>query len=129
MANEGSGAGNGADGRRRRGRSRGRAFASLPAASAPRSGRKRGGIRVRRSWLRLFWAGVVVAAAVAGYLVSSGLGERVLHHEIERQLGRILEGPVRIGRVDLALSEGLQVEAHGEGIAGSNPPGTLLRAE
>ncbi|MCA9504249.1 MAG: hypothetical protein KC616_14265 [Myxococcales bacterium] len=67
---------------------------------------------MRRSWLRLFWAGVVVAAAVAGYLVSSGLGERVLHHEIERQLGRILEGPVRIGRVDLALSEGLQVEAH-----------------
>ena len=56
---------------------------------------------MRRSWLRLFWAGLVVASAAAGYLVSTGLGERLLHREIETQLTRLLAGPVEIGEVEV----------------------------
>ena len=72
-------------------------------ASAP----NRGGIRVRRSWLRLFWLIVVIVGAVAGYLVSSGLGTRLLHREIETQLSRLLEGPVEIAEVDIRWEDGL----------------------
>jgi hypothetical protein len=61
--------------------------------------------------MRLFWLVVVMAGAIAGYLVSSGLGERLLHDEIEVQLGRLLEGPVSIGSVDLRFENGLRVEA------------------
>ena len=37
------------------------------------------------------WLGMVLASALAGHLVSSGLGERLLHDEIESQLSRLLE--------------------------------------
>ncbi|MEE8164527.1 MAG: hypothetical protein V3T64_03065, partial [Myxococcota bacterium] len=67
--------------------------------------------RVRRSWLRLFWAGLVVASAAAGYLVSTGLGERLLHREIETQLTRLLAGPVEIGEVEVHFEGGLRIEA------------------
>lgn len=66
---------------------------------------------MRRSWLRLFWLIVVFAGAVAGYLVSSGLGTRLLHQEIETQLTRLLEGPVEIGEVQVRWEAGIRVEA------------------
>ena len=66
---------------------------------------------MRPSWMRLFWLTVVLAGAVAGYLVSSGLGTRLLHDEIEVQLTRLLEGPVGIGSVEVRWDDGLQVEA------------------
>ncbi|MGB0620693.1 MAG: AsmA-like C-terminal region-containing protein [Myxococcota bacterium] len=66
---------------------------------------------MRRSWMRLFWMAVVVVGIVAGYLVSSGVGTRLLHTEIETQLTRILQGPVEIGGVDVRWEEGLRVEA------------------
>jgi len=66
---------------------------------------------VRRSWLRLFLAGVVVAGAVAGYIVSTQLGERLLHREIETQLTRLLAGPVEIGEVEVHFEGGLRIEA------------------
>lgn len=69
-----------------------------------------GGQPVRRSWLRLFGAGLVLAGAVVGYLASTGLGERLLHREIETQLTRLLEGPVEIGEVELRLKGGLHLE-------------------
>lgn len=75
------------------------------------SAANRGGTRVRRSWLRLFWLTVVLAGAIAGYLVSSGLGTRLLHREIETQLSRLLEGPVEIGAVDVRWENGVHVEA------------------
>ena len=61
--------------------------------------------------MRLFWLTVVLAGAIAGYLVSSGLGTRLLHDEIEVQLTRLLEGPVGIGSVEVRFNDGLQVEA------------------
>lgn len=54
---------------------------------------------------------VVLVGVIAGYLVSSGLGTRLLHTEIETQLTRLLEGPVAISRVDVRWEEGLRVEA------------------
>ena len=66
---------------------------------------------MRPSWMRLFWLTVVLAGAIAGYLVSSGLGTRLLHDEIEVQLTRLLEGPVGIGSVEVRFNDGLQVEA------------------
>ena len=68
---------------------------------------------MRRSWLRLFLAGLVVAGAIAGYLVSSGLGERLLHQEIETQLSRLLSGRVEIAEVELRFADGLRLEARG----------------
>jgi len=68
---------------------------------------------VRRSWLRLFLAGVVVVGAIAGYLASSGLGQRLLHQEIETQLGRLLSGRVEIAEVELRFVDGFRVEARG----------------
>ncbi len=80
--------------------------------------------------MRLFWLGMVLASALAGYLVSSGLGERLLHDEIESQLSRLLGSPVEIGAVDLRWQDGLRVEARNvsafPGPAESGPP--LLRA-
>jgi hypothetical protein len=67
---------------------------------------------VRRSWLRLFWAGVVVLGVAVGYLWSSGLGEQLVHREIETQLGRLLAGPVEFARVELRFAGGLRLEAH-----------------
>ncbi|MCR9097695.1 MAG: hypothetical protein NXI30_26045 [bacterium] len=66
---------------------------------------------MRRSWMRLFWMAVVLVGIVAGYLVSSGVGTRLLHTEIETQLSRLLQGPVGIGAVGLSWEEGLRVEA------------------
>ncbi|HKK51519.1 MAG TPA: hypothetical protein VKA74_08020, partial [Myxococcota bacterium] len=54
-----------------------------------------------------------MAAAVGGYLVSSGAGERLLHREIETQLGRLLRGPVAIERVRIRFEGGLRIEATG----------------
>ena len=90
----------------------------------------RGGIRVRRSWLRLFWLTVVCLGAVAGYLVSSGLGTRLLHQEIETQLSRLLEGPVEIGEVEVHWANGLHVEAREVSVYPNPTPGTppALRA-
>ena len=87
--------------------------ASLRAACGQIGSRNSGGNQVRRSWLRLFWTGAVVAGAIGGYLVSTGFSARLLHQEIETQLGRILAGPVKIAEVDLQLSEGLLLEARG----------------
>ena len=66
---------------------------------------------MRRSWLRLFWLIVVFVGAVTGYLVSSGLGTRLLHQEIETQLTRLLKGSVEIGEVEVHWEAGLRVEA------------------
>ncbi len=66
---------------------------------------------MRRSWLRLFWLTVVLVGAAAGYLVSSGLGTRLLHREIETQLSRLLEGPVEIRQVEVRWDDGLHIEA------------------
>ena len=66
---------------------------------------------MRRSWLRLFLAGVVVVGAVAAYIVSTQLGERLLHREIETQLTRLLAGPVEIGEVEVHFEGGLRIEA------------------
>ena len=74
-------------------------------------GARSGGIRVRRSWLRLFWLSVVLVGAFAGYLASSSLGERLLDREIETQLSRLLQGEVEIGEVDLRWEGGFLVEA------------------
>ena len=68
---------------------------------------------MRRSWLRLFWAGVLIAAAGLGYLVSSGLGERLLHREIEIQLSRRLGSRVSIEQVETRWEDGLWTEALG----------------
>ena len=68
---------------------------------------------VRRSWLRVFWAGLVVAGAAAGYLMSSGIGERLLHHEIETQLTRLLGAPVTFEEFDVHARGGLRLEARG----------------
>lgn len=76
---------------------------------------------MRRSWLRLFWLTVVLAGAVAGYLVSSGLGTRLLHREIETQLTRLLEGPVEIGAVALHWEDGFHVEARAVSAYPSEP--------
>lgn len=79
---------------------------------------------MRRSWLRLFWAGVVVAVLAASYFLSSGLGDRFLHQEIETQLSRLLSGRVEIARVELHIVDGLRVEAHGfEAYRGTDPDG------
>lgn len=85
---------------------------------------------MRRSWLRLFWAGVIVAGCAVAYLVWSGIGERLLHQEIETQLGRLLEAPVEIEKVELRLTEGLSVEARGLSAYPSSSPDTppALRA-
>jgi hypothetical protein len=85
---------------------------------------------VRRSWLRLFWAGVVVAAAAVGYLATSDLGERLLHQEIETQLSRLLSGPVEIAEVELRFADGLRLEARGlEAYRSPDPEGgPALRA-
>lgn len=61
--------------------------------------------------MRLFWMAVVLVGALAGYLVSSGLGTRLLHDEIEVQLTRLLEGPVSIGSVAVRFEDGLRIEA------------------
>ena len=58
---------------------------------------------MRRSWLRSFWAGLIVVAVAIGYLLSSGLGERLLHDEIETQLTRLLQGSVEIGEVKVRV--------------------------
>ena len=41
--------------------------------------------------MRLFWMAVVFVGVIAGYLVSSGVGTRLLHTEIETQLTRLLQ--------------------------------------
>jgi len=68
---------------------------------------------VRRSWLRLFLLGVIVVGVIAAYLVSTGLGERLLHREIETQLSRLLMGPVEIAEVEVRFADGLRIEARG----------------
>lgn len=68
---------------------------------------------MRRSWLRLFWAGIVVAGAIAGYLATSGFGERLLQQEIETQLSRRLGGPVEVSTVSFGLDDGLRFEFQG----------------
>ncbi|MCP4908474.1 MAG: hypothetical protein GY910_26165 [bacterium] len=85
---------------------------------------------MRRSWLRLFWLTVVLVGAVAGYLVSSGLGTRLLDREIEIQLSRLLEGPVEIGEVDVRWENGVLVEARDVSAYPSPTPGAppALRA-
>jgi len=85
---------------------------------------------VRRSWLRLFWLTVVCVGAVAGYLVSSGLGTRLLHREIETQLSRLLEGPVEIGEVEVRWADGMCVEAREVSVYPNPTPGAppALRA-
>jgi len=85
---------------------------------------------VQRSWLRLFWLTVVLVGVLAGYLVSSGLGTRLLHREIETQLSRLAQGPVEISSVEVHFRDGLQVEArevsaYPSPIAGDPP---ILRA-
>jgi len=52
-----------------------------------------------------------VVGVAAGYLVSSGLGERLLHDEIETQLTRLLQGPVEISEVKVRFDGGLRLEA------------------
>ena len=85
---------------------------------------------MRRSWLRLFLAGVIVAGILTGYLVSSGLGRRLLHQEIETQLGRLLSGRVTIAEVELRFVDGLRFEARGlEAYPNADPEGQpALRA-
>jgi hypothetical protein len=68
---------------------------------------------VRRSWLRLFWSGVLICGVIVGYLVISGVGDRLLHQEIETQLSRLLAGPVEIAHVEVRFEDGLLIEAHG----------------
>jgi uncharacterized protein involved in outer membrane biogenesis len=68
---------------------------------------------LRRSWLRLFWAGIVVAGALVGYLATSGLGQRLLQQEVETQLSRRLGGPVTVAAVELGLEDGLRLELRG----------------
>lgn len=62
---------------------------------------------MRRSWLRLFLTGVLLLAALAGWLVWSGTGARLLHHEIEAQLSRRLGRAVTLAAVELRLERGL----------------------
>jgi AsmA-like C-terminal region len=54
---------------------------------------------------------VIVVGAATGYLVSSGLGERLLHAEIDRQLTRLMAGNVEIGEVKVHFRGGLRLEA------------------
>jgi hypothetical protein len=61
----------------------------------------------------LFWAGVFLCGAILGYLVTSGVGDRLLHEEIEAQLGRLLASPVEIAEVQLRFKNGLLIEAQG----------------
>ncbi len=62
---------------------------------------------MRRSWLRLFLTGVLLLAALAGWLIASGTGARLLHQEIESQLSRRLGRAVRLAAVELRLERGL----------------------
>lgn len=64
---------------------------------------------MRLSWLRLFLAGVLVLAALAGYLVWSGSAGRLLHREIESQLSLRLERAVRMAAVELRFDRGLRL--------------------
>jgi hypothetical protein len=81
--------------------------------SASLSAFREGGNRVRRSWLRLFWAAVVVAGAAIAYLVTSEFGARLVHDEIEDQLSRRLGGPVEIAEVAVDWREGISIDARG----------------
>lgn len=62
---------------------------------------------MRRSWLRLFLTGVLLLGALAGWLIGSGTGARLLHREIEAQLSRRLGRAVTLAAVDLRLERGL----------------------
>ena len=77
---------------------------------------------MRRSWLRLFWLSVVLVGALAGYLASSSLGERLLDREIETQLSRLLQGKVEIEEVDLRWEGGFLVEARDFSAYPRTPP-------
>jgi hypothetical protein len=68
--------------------------------------------------------------AIAGYLATSGVGERLLHQEIETQLSRLLSGKVEIAEVELRFANGLRVEARGlEAYPSPDPSGQpALRA-
>ena len=67
---------------------------------------------MRRSWLRLFLAGVLVLGLVAGYLVWSGRAGRLLHREVESALSRRLGRAVEIASTSLRLERGLRVSVH-----------------
>jgi len=64
---------------------------------------------VRRSWLRLFLAGVLVLAAALTWLVWSGTGGRLLHRQVETQLARRLERAVSLDSVELRIERGLRI--------------------
>ncbi len=68
---------------------------------------------MRLSWLRLFWAGVLILGAIIVYFATSGAGDRLLHREVETQLSRLLAGQVKIARVDVRFEDGLLIEARG----------------
>ena len=51
-----------------------------------------------------------VAAAAAGYLLSSRIGQEALRGEAEYQLGKLLGGPVRAEHVRLRVDFGLVLE-------------------
>ncbi len=85
---------------------------------------------MRLSWLRLFLTGVLLLAALAGYLVWSGTAGRLLHQEIESQLSRRLERAVTLANLELRIERGLRLSVrnlriHPTADATSEP---LLRA-
>ena len=85
---------------------------------------------MRRSWLRLFLTGVLLLGALAGWLIRSGTGARLLHQEIETQLSRRLGRAVSLEAVTLQLERGLLLSVRNLRIQpGPDPAGEpLLRA-
>ncbi|MEZ4333948.1 MAG: AsmA-like C-terminal region-containing protein [Myxococcota bacterium] len=66
---------------------------------------------MRRSWLRLFLAGVLLLGAVVAYWIGSGSAARMLHDQLERSLSERLGRAVRIEAIELRLERGLRVAA------------------
>ena len=81
-------------------------------------------MRGRRSaWLLLIG---FLAATGAGYWISSVIGTEVLRKEVEVQLTSLLAGPTQIGRIGLALNNGLFLQ--GESVAVYPDPDSVMGA-
>jgi uncharacterized protein involved in outer membrane biogenesis len=67
---------------------------------------------LRRALIRtLIAASLFLAAAALGYYVSSSLGQEMIRREIETQLSRLMEGPVKVERARLMVHLGFKLEA------------------
>jgi len=83
---------------------------------------------VRRLSTRFLTAlGLFLTAAVAGYGLSSSIGEETIRREIEARLGELMAGRVEIERVRVGIGLGLRIEGDNVRIY-PGPSGPGLRA-